>query len=936
MSGSVGSAWPSENLLFNAASGGATAEVARNQLLNQQTQQAIGSNEMEMMGRAAATLMDPTLYPTPEARAAAYPVRLAALQAQGFAKNAPSTYPGDTTIAALARMGTPSQTQAEWAQNLAANKAYSNANTPPTTPAAGGGGVAAPGPGGLPGQGGPIEPFATRLQGAEGNPGSVNASGYSGQYQFGTSRLADLGMYKPAAGENLGANQWRGTLDIPGFPDVKTQADFLASPAAQRAALDVHVRNIDTAIAQTPGADQYDANGLRAVAHLGGPEGMRKFVASNGQYDPADANGTHLSDYYRRFSAPGSGGGTAVASTARQPLIRGDSLATREGLGGTGVGSAPPRDVLSTVSGEARAGVYRGQPVVLSTGASNDPGDLASVEQQVQEARGGGASSVTVLGVGPGVEAKAPGTNAALQAIAARNGAQFVPLPTGAGMMSPDGVHPTAQGYATLKTAVAPPAAAPGGGGTPAPYRVAGAMQPPPGAPTAPGQAAPAPGQPAAPGGASVPPAPGQAAPGGGPAPPQLAQLNENGMTPIQQRQIDAMAANPQTSLKERMAAQQGFVNKNIELQQKQFSDWIQTQQLANSQGQLTVAQQNSALEYWKANHPDAKVTLTGGEIITQNPRTGEEIAPRIKVTPNQAPRFTEGQGTWDEQAQQWVQTKPGQRGVPGKWGVGPGGQQFFPAPTEPAQADYTNAVEDVKHDRGEIDSISDAGRSGQQDNIRVQEMRNILQSTDTGHGSETNAMIRAYLQRWAPAALTDWTKDYANLTGPAAVEMFQKLGFMGATSQERGVTSRGGYQATRLFQQFNPGAQLLTATNQGLLAQRLISNQADIDYSQAAQDFYVNQRARFKSPERGYDSLAVFNQQWGAQRNPQVYAGAIGALGGQDPEQWARGLSKDEIQRVKDVVTRADPNAVIHMPGEGRVPLQPNAKPVPPGFTVQ
>jgi len=643
MSGSVGSAWPSENLLFNAASGGATAEVARNQLLNQQTQQTIGSNEMEMMGRAAATLMDPTLYPTPEARAAAYPVRLAALQAQGFAKNAPSTYPGDTTMAALARMGTPSQTQAEWAQNLAANKAYSNANTPPTTPAAGGGGVAAPGPGGLPGQGGPIEPFATRLQGAEGNPGSVNAAGYSGQYQFGTSRLADLGMYKPAAGENLGANQWRGTLDIPGFPDVKTQADFLASPAAQRAALDVHVRNIDTAIAQTPGADQYDANGLRAVAHLGGPEGMRKFVASNGQYDPADANGTHLSDYYRRFSAPGSSGGTAVANTARPPLIRGDSLASTGGLGGSGAVGAPPRDVLSTVSGEARAGVYRGQPVVLSTGASNDPGDLASVEQQVQEARGGGASSVTVLGVGPGVETKAPGTNAALQAIAARNGAQFVPLPTGAGMMSPDGVHPTAQGYATLKTAVAPPAAAPGGGGTPAPYRVAGAMQPPPGTPTAPGQGAPAPGQPA-------PPAPGQAAPGGGPAPPQLAQLNENGMTPIQQRQIDAMAANPQTSLKERMAAQQRFVNQNIQLAQKAFSDYIAQQQLAVSQGQLTNEQAKTNLDYWKANHPELAPNARENTIAY---RTMQELAPIVRgdngavATQEQKDRYNEATTTY-------------------------------------------------------------------------------------------------------------------------------------------------------------------------------------------------------------------------------------------------------------------------------------------------
>jgi hypothetical protein len=793
-------------------------------------------------------------------------------------------------------------------------------------------------------------------------------------------------MYKPAAGENLGANQWRGTLDIPGFPDVKTQADFLASPAAQRAALDVHVRNIDTAIAQTPGADQYDANGLRAVAHLGGPEGMRKFVASNGQYDPADANGTHLSDYYRRFSAPGSGGGTAVASTARPPLIRGDSLASSGGLGGSGAVGAPPRDVLSTVSGEARAGVYRGQPVVLSTGASNDPGDLASVEQQVQEARGGGASSVTVLGVGPGVEAKAPGTNAALQAIAARNGAQFVPLPTGAGMMSPDGVHPTAQGYATLKTAVAPPAAATVGGGTPAPYRVAGAMQPPPGAPTAPGQGAPAPGQPAAPGGAaSAPPAPGQAAPGGGPAPPQLAQLNENGMTPIQQRQIDAMAANPQTSLKERMAAQQGFVNKNIELQQKQFSDWIQTQQLANSQGQLTVAQQNSALEYWKANHPDAKVTLTGGEIITQDPRTGEEIAPRIQVTPQRAdtaamaivsrlgPKVANGNATPEEQAQYAVAvdsyrqpvlrenpvTKETLRvntrelpagfpeppalgsGSPGAAGAG-GGQVVIPGYSsaqqeverDPARAKV--ADERYARDSKNVGDLATGVTTAQNDNLRTKEMLDILSNGDfsTGPGSETRTRIAAWFLHYAPAALTGWEKQSVDLKGAAAAQAFQKLAFQGVTTQEKESSPRGGILATQLFQKNNPGLDLLNPTNKSLLDMKLIQNQANIDYGRGALDHFTTQETRYGDTHK-YDSLEQFNTKWINQRNPQVYAAAMGAISGQPATKWADGLNDAEYVRALQMVANAKPGTVVNGKS-GRIVVQPPAAPPPPpGFKV-
>lgn len=151
----------------------------------------------------------------------------------------------------------------------------------------------------------PVSTFATQLASSEGKPGSVNGQGFSGQFQFGADRLASTGLYNPAQGEDLKANQWKGTFNIPGFPDVKTQQDFLANPQAQNAALGVDIQNTDKAIANTPGAGAYDQNGLRAVAHLGGVGGMQKFIESNGQYNPADSNGTSLSDYYHKFSGNG-------------------------------------------------------------------------------------------------------------------------------------------------------------------------------------------------------------------------------------------------------------------------------------------------------------------------------------------------------------------------------------------------------------------------------------------------------------------------------------------------------------------------------------------------------------------------------------------------------------------------------------------------------
>ena len=151
----------------------------------------------------------------------------------------------------------------------------------------------------------PPDDFRNRLRQSESGQqlGIVNREGYAGLYQFGSERLAELSFYNPAPGE--GRNGWRGTFNIPGFPQVRTLADFRANRPAQEFVADAHFAGIDAAIARLPGAAAMDQNGLRAVAHLGGIDGMRQYVQTNGAYDPADSNGTKLSTYYRRFSRAG-------------------------------------------------------------------------------------------------------------------------------------------------------------------------------------------------------------------------------------------------------------------------------------------------------------------------------------------------------------------------------------------------------------------------------------------------------------------------------------------------------------------------------------------------------------------------------------------------------------------------------------------------------
>lgn len=163
-----------------------------------------------------------------------------------------------------------------------------------------------------------------------GDPRRVNDLGYAGLYQFGTARLADLGLYRPSAGENLRSNEWRGTFAIPGHEGVRTLQDFLASPEAQRAAFRRHVSNIDESIdrrglldrqGQNVGGVTVTRNALRAMAHLGGVQGMTDFVQSGGASNPADANQTRLSDYGVAFGGIADGG-LAPGVDARAELAR--------------------------------------------------------------------------------------------------------------------------------------------------------------------------------------------------------------------------------------------------------------------------------------------------------------------------------------------------------------------------------------------------------------------------------------------------------------------------------------------------------------------------------------------------------------------------------------------------------------------------------------
>lgn len=105
---------------------------------------------------------------------------------------------------------------------------------------------------------------------------------FVGKLQFGEARLKD---YQKATGTKFSQEEFRGNLAL---------QDRVAS---------WHLDDIDKAIdALGEDAKAYDRDGLRAVAHLSGKTGMRKFVQSKGEYNPQDQLGTSAQDYYDKFS----------------------------------------------------------------------------------------------------------------------------------------------------------------------------------------------------------------------------------------------------------------------------------------------------------------------------------------------------------------------------------------------------------------------------------------------------------------------------------------------------------------------------------------------------------------------------------------------------------------------------------------------------------
>jgi hypothetical protein len=435
------------------------------------------------------------------------------------------------------------------------------------------------------------------------------------------------------------------------------------------------------------------------------------------------------------------------------------------------------------------------------------------------------------------------------------------------------------------------------------------AATPPPAAPAAAQAATPPPAVAAVTPTAAPPAVPQMVAPNGQalPGPPQAPAVLSNGLTPQQWGLI-------QSQLKLAAAGGPGAV-----------------QQVLAQIPTLVNANRTALQQAWADTHPDLHFTQTADGILAQDPKSGRTVG-FTPAAPSMQSRSTDGTGRWD--GEKWVQGGPND--TPGKWVIaGDKPVTFLPSAARPAGSTWELQQADYRQDQKELPEVAQMAQNARSSQIRWQTMLNLAGQLTTGSGGATRTQLANLAETAGFPGVAHALIANSAAGDASAAQEFQKLSLAAAGAAERGdLGARGSLGAIRLYQQANPGLDLRPGANKAIIGMQLIAAQADADYH-TGKLAYGNEQAASLRNGGQYLPLTNYDQQWQTQRNPQVYAAAMGALAGQPPDKWTKGLSDAEYNRALDIVSHASPSAVVNTK-EGRKVMQPNAAaPTPPaGYT--
>lgn len=233
-------------------------------------------------------------------------------------------------------------------------------------------------------------------------------------------------------------------------------------------------------------------------------------------------------------------------------------------------------------------------------------------------------------------------------------------------------------------------------------------------------------------------------------------------------------------------------------------------------------------------------------------------------------------------------------------------------------QALITTNRESYEKDREHADEALDHAMASQQAMVGANEQMRLLDAGQFNPGAlgQWRMNFAAFAKTFLPADLAAKMTQVAGMSDPASAQEFHKLSFKAVAQQEHDTVGlRGGAQMTKMFQQANPGIELLPDADRRMVNLQRVIAQEGIDYNRGLIGF-INQNGAVYRKSGQYRPSQEYDQQWADQRNPQVYAAAASALNGDDLRDVEKryGLTKEEASRVTGVIRAIDPTARVKL----------------------
>lgn len=126
---------------------------------------------------------------------------------------------------------------------------------------------------------------------SSGNYKEINTLGYIGKYQFGKLALKDVGLDK-----KVDTDRFKKNPKI--WPEHKQDEAMVELMRKNLGYLGEYVKFNGKNV----GGIKITISGLLAGSHLLGTKNVKKFLDSDGKYDPKDGYGTKMSEYLKKFS----------------------------------------------------------------------------------------------------------------------------------------------------------------------------------------------------------------------------------------------------------------------------------------------------------------------------------------------------------------------------------------------------------------------------------------------------------------------------------------------------------------------------------------------------------------------------------------------------------------------------------------------------------